>query len=553
MNESRTVFINADGTSYEVNPAEDRSLLDVVRAIDPTAIDAPCGGAGTCGKCRVHILAGDPGQPGPDELRRLKAEELAAGIRLACRVPARGGIMAERAVSSGRAVIRENFTALSGEPDPLHSEAGAYGVAIDIGTTTVAAYLVDFGDERVAASASCLNSQKAFGADVIARIDHAGKAPGNLQLLADLVRGDIQRLTEQLLEHVTARPDAIREFSVVGNTTMLHLFTAVDPAGIAVAPFTPVFTAARRAAATEFGLPYPRAGLTIGPSVAAYVGADLVAAVRASGIEKREKLALVIDLGTNGEMALGNRTGVVACATAAGPAFEGAAISFGTGGVAGAIDALSWENGRLLWTTIGGGAPIGICGSGIIDAAACLVRAGITDETGAMHETWAEEGYPLARNGSGIIRFTQADVRQIQLAKAAVAAGIGAMLEELGADFEDIEQVYLAGGFGSYLRPESAATIGLIPPPLLPKVQAIGNAAGHGAVRMLLWHNETEAMTRLVAATKYLELSGSDFFRDRFVEELFFPEPADPVVPLPPAPEATGQSGPAVLSTMAGA
>jgi len=236
-------------------------------------------------------------------------------------------------------------------------------------------------------------------------------------------------------------------------------------------------------------------------------------------------------LGTNGEMALGNRDRIVSCATAAGPAFEGAAISCGSGGVSGAVDSIYWQDGRLAWTTIGAMEPVGVCGSGIIDAAACLVRGKIIDESGAMVEPWNDGGYPIAGAGAAVQRFTQADVRQIQLAKAAVAAGIGTMLSDRGATFDDVERVYLAGGFGSYLRPESAAVIGLIPPPLLPKVEAVGNAAGHGAVRMLLYRNEVRDMSALAKAMGYLELSGSDFFRDRFVEELFFPEPVDPVVP----------------------
>jgi len=446
--------------------------------------------------------------------------------------------VARRAVASGSAVIRESFSAMEGTPDPLLSGAGLYGVAIDIGTTTIAAYLVDFGSHRVTASASRLNGQRAFGADVIARIDYAGRDPANLGELAALARGDARALIDQLLAKTGADAAGLREISVVGNTTMLHLFAGVDPTGIAVAPFTPAFTGLRRGPASAYGFPWPDASLTLGPSVAGYVGADIVAAIRAVGMERRERLSLVLDLGTNGEMALGDRHGIVACATAAGPAFEGAAISCGTGGVAGAIDSLRWEGGLLVHTTIGGGAPVGVCGSGIIDAAACLVRGGLVDEAGAMREEWRAAGYPLAggaaggQSGSGDgIRFSQADVRQIQLAKAAVAAGIAAMLDEAGAGLEDVETVFLAGGFGSYLRPESAAAIGLIPPALLDRVETVGNAAGHGAVRMLLFRDEMDSMSRLAKAVRYIELSGSDFFRDRFVEELFFPAPLDPVIP----------------------
>ncbi len=528
-------FITIDGTTLEVEANGNGSLLAAVRSLDPAAIDAPCGGAGTCGKCRVRILAGDAGQPDEQERRLLGSGQIAEGIRLACRVKPSSGLVARRAVVAGHAIIRESFSAMAGTPDPLLSGAGLYGVAIDIGTTTIAAYLVDFGSHGVTATASRLNSQRAFGADVIARIEYAGRDPANLKELAALVRADTQALVDQLLAKSGASAAGLREVSVAGNTTMLHLFAAVDPSAIAVAPFTPAFTELRRGSASAYGFLWPNATLTLGPSVAGYVGADIVAAIRAVGLESREKLSLLLDLGTNGEMALGNRDGIIACATAAGPAFEGAAISCGTGGIAGAIDSLSWEAGRLVCTSIGGGPAIGVCGSGIVDAAACLVRGGLVDETGAMDEAWSASGYPLAgSDGSAAdgIRFSQADVRQIQLAKAAVAAGIAAMLDEAGAGLDDIETVFLAGGFGSYLRPESAAAIGLIPPALLNRVETVGNAAGHGAVRMLLFRSEMDSMSSLARAVRYIELSGSDFFRDRFVEELFFPEPTDPVVPV---------------------
>jgi uncharacterized 2Fe-2S/4Fe-4S cluster protein (DUF4445 family) len=531
MSEHRTVFLYSNGKSIDFITKPGQTLLDALRKTDPRAIDAPCGGAGTCGKCRVRIVSGDAGEVDSEERRLVGNAGLTAGIRLACHVRPRGNLSFEKAETAGVAAIHEAFSVMSGSIDPLLGEVGTYGVAVDIGTTTVAAYLIDFGTGEVLTAASCLNSQRAWGADVIARIDHASKDPANLSYLATLARTDLTGLANRLLASVGASHDALMEISIVGNTTMLHLFAGIDPSGIAVAPFTPVFTALQRKQASEYGLPYPKAFVTLGPSVAGYVGADLVAGIRAVGLEEREKLSLILDLGTNGEMALGNKNGIVACATAAGPAFEGAAISCGTGGVAGAIDSLIWKEGRLEWTTIGGLDPIGVCGSGIIDAAACLVRGGIADDTGAFADAWSDEGYPLAGNNGKPIYFTQSDMRQIQLAKAAVAAGIGSMLDDIGADLGDVESVFLAGGFGSYLRPSSAAAIGLIPPALLPRVQAVGNAAGHGAVRMLLFKNEAKDLTSLAGSVRYLELSGSDFFRDRFVEELFFPEPLDPVVP----------------------
>ncbi len=543
MSEKLVSFAAHDGTTISSLAEAGDSALKALRRVDPSLLDAPCGGAGTCGKCRVLVVSGDAGTPDAEEIRRLGAPAVAEGVRLACRIIPVGPITLAPAVSSGGAVIRESFSALSGKPNPRIKEKGAYGIAVDIGTTTIAAYLIEFvpQDEccaRVIASASKLNRQRAFGADVIARIDYSSREKGGLAELAELVRGDIRELGGKLLAKIGAKPEVVREISVVGNTTMLHLFAKVDPSGIAVAPFTPVFLDLRRSPATDYDLPYPKAELMLAPSVAGYVGADLVAAARAVALEERDALALILDLGTNGEMALGDKTGVLACATAAGPAFEGAAISCGTGGVVGAVDQLEWKDGVLGWTTIGDEPPIGICGSGIIDAAACLIRAGIADDTGALDERWSECGYPLVEYKGATIKFTQGDIRQIQLAKAAVAGGISSMLRARGATADDVDRVYLAGGFGSYLQPDSAAVIGLIPPELLPKVETVGNAAGHGAVRMLLYKDELARISALASSIEYLELSGLPYFSERFVEEMFFPAP-DAVLPAVKAREPT--------------
>ncbi|MFA6506290.1 MAG: ASKHA domain-containing protein [Treponemataceae bacterium] len=542
MSGRQVSFLSNDGTEVVTRVEVGENVLHALRRVDPTVVEAPCGGAGTCGKCRVRVLSGDVGAPDAEELRRLSAQDRASGIRLACRLnPISDLTLSAADAGKGSAVIRESFSALSGRPDPRITEKDCYGVAIDIGTTTIAAYLIEYvpadgSPARVIASASVLNRQRAFGADVIARIDYSIKEADGLAELASLVRADVCFLIDELLAKGGAKPESLREISVVGNTTMLHLFACVDPAGIAVAPFTPAFIEARRGPAAEYGLPYARAQVILGPSVAGYVGADLVAAARAVDLDGREKTALILDLGTNGEMALGDKRGVIACATAAGPAFEGASISCGLGGVAGAIDGLFWRpDGRLTFTTIADLPPIGVCGSGIIDAAACLVRGGIIDDTGAMDDPWKGEGYPLARFKDGIFRFTQADVRQIQLAKAAVAGGIAVMLRELGVSYDDVDAVFLAGGFGSYLKPDSAAVIGLLPAELLSKVETVGNAAGHGAVRLLLFKDELERASRFAREIRYVELSSSSYFSERYVEEMFFPAPGAVLSSVVPA------------------
>ena len=280
MSEHRTVFLYSNGKSLEFPARTGQTLLDALRKVDPAALDAPCGGAGTCGKCRIRILSGDAGEVDAEERRLVGSAGLSAGIRLACHVRPRETLSFEKAGTSGAATIHEAFSVMAGSIDPLLTEADTYGLAVDIGTTTVAAYLVDFGTGEVLSAASCLNSQRAWGADVIARIDHASKDPSNLAYLAGLSRTDLAGLAKRLLASVDASPDALREISVVGNTTMLHLFAGIDPSGIAVAPFTPAFTALQRKPAGEYNLPYPKAMVTLGPSVAGYVGADLVAGIQ---------------------------------------------------------------------------------------------------------------------------------------------------------------------------------------------------------------------------------------------------------------------------------
>lgn len=519
MDTKRIIVLSADGTPLECAFEDGECVLSALRRLDPSALDAPCGGAGTCGKCRVRVSEGMTPPPDAEEQRHLGKEALENGMRLACRLGASAGLRVAVEGHRGGEVIKEGFSAIRGTVDPLRTEAGSCGIAVDIGTTTVAAYLVDYGEAAVVAAASCLNRQRAFGADVIARIDRAMSGREALEELAELIRADLRSLAEQLLAKAGRSAQEIRDFAVVGNTTMLHLFAAVDPSGIATAPFTPAFTNLVRGRAEDYGLPYPRAELVLAPSIAGYVGGDITAGIRAVHMEEAERPSLLLDLGTNGEMALGDRSGILSCATAAGPAFEGAAISCGIGGVAGAVDSVYWQEGKLMNTTIGRRPPIGICGSGIIDAAACLVSSGIADETGALAKPFDEKGFTIAAD----LRFTQADLRQIQLAKAAVAAGIATLLKERGIGTAEVEKVYLAGGFGSYLRPESAARIGLVPPELLSKIVAVGNAAGHGALRMLLFKSENAALEALQEKTRYIELSDSAYFRDRYIEEMFFP------------------------------
>jgi uncharacterized 2Fe-2S/4Fe-4S cluster protein (DUF4445 family) len=511
-----------NGTVIKVKAGQ--SLLEAIRAAAPEDVESPCGGRGTCGKCKIRVLEGNPGPPSPEERGLLTQQEITSGIRLACRCTPANDITVATIGKKDHTIL-DGIGLLSQAPDPRYKETGDCGIAVDIGTTTVVAYLVEFSPPvRVTAVESAMNAQRQWGADVISRITFAGEKGENLETLCSAIRGQVDRLIRRLITKKGLAPSSVQEISVVGNTTMLHLFAGIDPSPLGVAPFTPVFVEQRVLPAQSLDLAYPNAILRLLPSVAAYVGADITAGIAAVGIDESNELSLLLDLGTNGEMALGNKERILTCATAAGPAFEGAGISCGTGGVEGAIDTVAVAGGKLSWTSIGDTAPIGLCGSGILDTVSALLTLGIIDESGAMKEPYDKEGYPIAQTQTGgKILFTQKDVRQFQLAKGAVAAGIAVLLEAWDAEASEIAAVYLAGGFGTFLRPSSALGVGLLPPAAEGKIVSAKNSAGRGAVRTLLYAREAERIANIAEHAEYIELSTNHRFQDHFMEQMFFP------------------------------
>ncbi len=423
-----------------------------------------------------------------------------------------------------------------------------YGVAVDIGTTTVAAYLMDMTRGENLDVLSALNAQGAFGGDVISRIHYAMTRPEGLRLLGVKILDQIDSMITALARRNGIDPERIYGVSLAANTTMLHLALGLPPENIAAAPFISVTTEAQRVPSRELGLSIaPGALVQVLPSISGYVGADIVAAVLAGGMDQAESPCLLIDIGTNGEIVLGDRSGMVACSTAAGPAFEGAHVRNGVGGVAGAVNGVFPGKGRPAFTTIADAPPLGLCGSGIVDLLALLLRAGIVDETGRMlsRDEAASAGIPddylrgmteaegepafvlVPEEESAVgapIMMTQKDVREIQLAKAAIAAGIDTLIGHAGITPGEIGTLRLAGGFGSYIRRESAAAIGLIPGELLHRVEVMGNAAGRGAIMALLSENMWKRCDEIRRAVRYIELSSSPEFQDAYIDRMFFPK-----------------------------
>ena len=423
-----------------------------------------------------------------------------------------------------------------------------HALAFDLGTTTVVATLLDVGTGTPVAVASMLNKQQPFGADVISRISATMLDDTALPRLSGLAAETLQELAQDVCEQAQIDPAQVYEVALAGNATMTSIALGVDPAPLGVAPFILATQSFPELPAAELGLElHPDAQATVFPALGAYVGGDLVAGMLATGMTRDRRLRLLIDVGTNCEVVLGSADGVVCTAAPAGPAFEAAQIACGMRAAEGAIEVVRIREGEVELDVIGEEAePVGICGSGLVDAAAELIRVGLLDSSGRfVSEEEAEEISPAlaarltARadgtrifvlhwageegDVEGAVYLSQRDVRELQFAKAAIATGWRLLIEDLGIAETEIQQVLLAGSFGSYLSPSSAIRIGLVPKLALPRIVAAGNVAGEGAKMALLSLQERHAAEAILGEVRYIELSDRPDFNDRFVEQLAFP------------------------------
>jgi uncharacterized 2Fe-2S/4Fe-4S cluster protein (DUF4445 family) len=427
--------------------------------------------------------------------------------------------------------------------DPGDGPERLLGIAFDIGTTTIAGYLVDLETGEQLGVGSLLNPQTRYGDDVVSRIEHASEGDG-LQELQATVIGALNQIIAQTTGAIGADPQDILGMTVVGNTTMHHLFLGISPAALAQSPYVPVTTDPMMVKASDLGLSiWPDTHVWVLPNIAGWVGADTVGVILATNIHQQEGIGLAIDIGTNGEMALGSRDRLITCSTAAGPAFEGAQLSCGMRAADGAIEKVSIDH-EVHYSAIGNSAPRGICGSGLVDAIAEMLKVGIIAPTGKMQTNGylRENGYQAlaerievtgrlgafrlvdADQGAGgrPVLITQRDVRELQLAKGAIRAGIEILMKELGAGPEAVTTVYLAGAFGNYIQPQSALAIGLMPTFPNAKLVPVGNAAGSGARMALLSRSAREETRRILAHTEYIELSGRPDFQAEFSEAMLF-------------------------------
>ncbi|MGB4428929.1 MAG: ASKHA domain-containing protein [Thermacetogeniaceae bacterium] len=451
-------------------------------------------------------------------------------------------------------VLREkkfSITAVFADHEVTGLEAGdttdrMLGIAFDIGTTTVVGYLMDLLTGKELGAVSTMNPQTKYGADVISRITYSSQEAGGLEILHKAIIEAVNSLIGEAVEKVGARREDVYALTFVGNSCMHHLLLGLEPRYIALAPYVPVTGSTQEINADELGIKVNPAGkVYVLPNIAGFVGADTIGVILATELDESSEIRLAIDIGTNGEMVLGNKDRLLACSTAAGPAFEGAQISCGMRGTAGAIDTVRMDD-EFTYTTINDERPVGICGSGLIDVISVMLDTGVIDSRGRIANpnelagTSAEkladrivdlDGMrafllaPAAETGHGKPLFiTQQDVRELQLAKGAIATGVQILLDVYGIGFDDIYEVILAGAFGNYLDKHSACAIGLIPSSLEDRVRPVGNAAGTGAKVALLSAAEYRRSARIASFVEYEELAAYPKFSEIFANSLYFPE-----------------------------
>ena len=521
-------------------------------------MDAPCGGRGRCGKCRLLVQEGDA-PVNAEERQFFTDEELDEGWRLACMQTVQGNLTLRlppqetvgSIVSDGylrpfdfdpvvtKQLTPDGDTEVITRGKRLAIESGdtrnrLYGVAVDIGTTTVVATLVDLRDGRELASMSCLNGQKAFGQDVITRIHYAMTQPKGTRILQQAILRDLRRLFSGLLrsDGRNLSPADLYAVTVGGNNTMIHLLAGRDPSSMGQVPYRPAFTGALTLSGAELDLPVsPACQVYCLPAVSAYVGGDITAGVLDCDLMgKTDKNILFIDIGTNGEMVLSRRGTLCACSCAAGPALEGMNISCGVRASQGAIEdvAITMDGGtpHVACTTIGDAPATGLCGSGLLSAIAELRRAGLLHKTGRLLDS------PLTERVAGkktfvldaerSIRLTQQDIRQVQLAKGAILSGIQAMMEHNGIAAGEIDEVLVAGQFGAHLKADSLTGAGLIPAELEQAVRYVGNTSKSGAYLTLLSQKEREHVETIARRIDYIELSTLKDYDQKFVAAINF-------------------------------
>ena len=498
-------------------------------------ISAVCGGKGRCGKCKVSVLKGTAPVTAEDE-KFFNTDELNAGWRLSCLLYPTEELMvsfelgdesefvavSEYDVVSGK--VNDNTTETCGEIDACDKDGicdTEYHIAIDIGTTTIAMQLLGKTSGDIKHTITTVNSQRKYGADVITRIKASvdSKKPE----LKECILKDLKEGIQALLKATGVELSQVASVAIAGNTTMIHLLMGYDCDSLGVYPFTPVNIDMITGSMEELLGIDGDARVVILPGISTYVGGDIVSGLYACGFDKTKEISLLVDLGTNGEMALGNRDKMLVTSTAAGPAFEGGNIEWGMGSVAGAICSVELDGVRAKCHTILDKEPVGICGTGVVEAIAELLREDILDDTGLLSDEYFDDGFELAKTGDGReIILTQKDIRELQLAKSAIRAGIETLLIRYGIDKSRVSKVYLAGGFGYRLNTDKAIAIGMLPKEFADITEAIGNSSLAGAVKYLREQDGRQTLEKIVAVSEEISLSADKDFNEFYIEHMMF-------------------------------
>ena len=563
---------------------QNKTILELLRE-QGEYLDAPCSGKGTCGKCCIIIEGTRKTDPPKQREKEVFTErELEEGWRLSCMtVPTddlyvcipeirenqiqvqmefvrntkmESDVQAKTVICENKIEDRAQIGS-DGEikPENMDTEKSVYGIAIDIGTTTLAAELISLTDGTCLKTASSVNHQRAYGADVISRIRAA--ASGDAEKLRESILKDVRDLAETLLAGQDENVLNVSKIVIAGNTTMIHLLLGYSCVGLGAAPFTPVNLAPEDMTWGELNGEYEETresgdakesgdardgsdarehgdvrecghtgiNLTtkvqIMPGISAFVGGDITAGMMGCGM-RPDKCEMLIDIGTNGEMVLATGDHFLVSSVAAGPAFEGGNISCGMPGVPGAVcRAVLFGKNNMVTKTIGNKPAIGLCGTGIIDVMYELVRHHIVDTQGILGEPWFEKGFPVV---PGKIYFTQEDIRQVQMAKAAICAGVEVLLRKSNISYEQIKKVYVAGGFGMGLDMEKALGIGLLPIGLRGKLMPVGNSALEGAARCLTHSKESSDMQpqEIASLSHEINLADTPEFQELYLKHMQF-------------------------------
>ena len=498
---------------------ENESILDALLR-QGQYFSAACGGKGSCGKCKVQLIEGKLAISIEDKAI-LTEKELDKGYRLSCKAyPDEDCVIKILFGDESDFEIVTDYQTKEIKTVDLQEES--YVIGIDIGTTTIAVSLVGTTSKTILKTYTTINKQRAYGADVISRMQASND--GKKDLLRESIRKDLLEGILGVMDGAKIATGEVKKIAIAGNTTMGHLLMGYSCETLGVFPFIPVnIDTIELPFQTVFASNYLDIPVFLLPGISTYVGGDIVAGLLVCEFDKQVMPCMLIDIGTNGEMAIGNKDKILVSSTAAGPAFEGGNISCGVGSIAGAICNVSIDEEKVVYQTIGEKPPVGICGTGVIEITSELLKAGLIDETGLFEEKYFKNGFEIAIDGEKTpIIFTQKDIREIQLAKSAVRAGIETLIKRSGLSYEMIDTVYLAGGFGYKINIEKAIHIGLLPEEFAGKIKVIGNSSLAGAMQYLTDNNAKEKVEKIKLISKEIELANDKDFNDLYMDHMFF-------------------------------